>query len=42
MPRNHAETRSEEKPTEIGISIEKDAGKIDRRVSVAPMMGWID
>jgi tRNA-dihydrouridine synthase A len=42
MPRNHAETRSEEKPTEIGIAIEKYAGKIDRRVSVAPMMDWTD
>jgi hypothetical protein len=26
----------------IGISIENSAGKIDRRISVAPMMDWTD
>jgi hypothetical protein len=34
--------RSDEKPIEIGSSMEKDAGKIDRRVSVTPMMDWTD
>jgi hypothetical protein len=31
-----------ESTTKIGISDEKPAGKIDRRVSVAPMMDWTD
>ncbi|MBS0581063.1 MAG: tRNA dihydrouridine(20/20a) synthase DusA [Proteobacteria bacterium] len=42
MPKNPAETRSEAKPTEIGISHRKSAGIIDRRISVAPMMDWTD
>jgi hypothetical protein len=31
-----------ETPAKIGISDEKPAGKIDHRVSVAPMMNWTD
>jgi tRNA-dihydrouridine synthase A len=31
-----------ENPAEIGISSDKTAAKIDRRVSVAPMMDWTD
>ena len=31
-----------ETPTKIGISSDKTAAKIDRRVSVAPMMDWTD
>jgi len=38
MANNPAETRSNEKPTEKGISHTKSAGTIDRRISVAPMM----
>jgi hypothetical protein len=39
---NAAETRRMESPTKIGISDEKPAGKIDRRISVAPMMDWTE
>src|SRR5215831_12210702 len=42
MPQNPAETRSDETPTKIGISHRKSAEKIDRRISVAPMMDWTD
>jgi tRNA-dihydrouridine synthase A len=31
-----------ESPMKIGISSEKKAGSIDRRISVAPMMDWTD
>src|ERR1700733_6049344 len=40
--RNSAETRSMGNTGNIGISTEQDAQKIDRRVSVAPMMDWTD
>jgi tRNA-dihydrouridine synthase A len=39
---NPAETRSAETPTEIGISDDFPRGKLDRRISVAPMMDWTD
>jgi tRNA-dihydrouridine synthase A len=39
---NPAETRSMESPIKIGISSEKKADSIDRRISVAPMMDWTD
>jgi hypothetical protein len=42
MPQNPAETRSAEKPTDVGISHSKSAGIVDRRISVAPMMDWTD
>src|SRR5580658_9101081 len=42
MPQNPVETRSEGKPTEVGISHRKSAEIIDRRISVAPMMEWTD
>jgi tRNA-dihydrouridine synthase A len=42
MAKNTVETRSNEKPTEKGISHIKSAGIIDRRISVAPMMDWTD
>jgi tRNA-dihydrouridine synthase A len=42
MPQNTAETRSEDKPKEIGVSHGKSAGIVDRRISVAPMMDWTD
>jgi tRNA-dihydrouridine synthase A len=40
--RNTAEIRSMESNTKIGISSDQKAAKIDRRVSVAPMMDWTD
>jgi hypothetical protein len=40
--RNTAETRSMESTGKIGLSSEEKAAKIDRRVSVAPMMDWTD
>src|SRR5882762_720176 len=42
MPQNPAETPGTEIPTKIGISHSKTAEKIDRRISVAPMMDWTD
>jgi tRNA-dihydrouridine synthase A len=42
MPQNPAETPGAEIPTKIGISNNKTAEKIDRRISVAPMMDWTD
>jgi tRNA-dihydrouridine synthase A len=42
MPRNPAETPDAEMPMKIGISSDKKAAKIDRRISVAPMMDWTD
>jgi hypothetical protein len=42
MPINPAGTRSTEKPTETGISDGFSRGKLDRRISVAPMMDWTD
>ena len=40
MPTNPAETPELGKPAKIGISDEFSRGKIDRRISVAPMMDW--
>jgi hypothetical protein len=42
MPRSTVETRGTEKPTEIGIADGFPGRKLDRRISVAPMMDWID
>src|SRR6202023_1210112 len=42
MPQNPAETPDAEIPTKIGISHNKTAEKIDRGISVAPMMDWTD
>jgi len=42
MARNPAETRSMQSTGKIGISTEKNAQTIDRRISVAPMMDWTD
>src|SRR5690349_11684568 len=42
MPENPAETPESEKPSKIGLSDDFSRGKIDRRVSVAPMMDWTD
>lgn len=42
MAENPAEAPGTEIPTKIGISHNKTAGKIDRRISVAPMMDWTD
>src|SRR3984957_9973912 len=40
--RNTAETRSMESTVKIRIPSEQEAVKIDRRISVAPMMDWTD
>jgi hypothetical protein len=42
MPSNSPETPESEKPTKIGISAEFSRKKLDRRISVAPMMDWTD
>jgi hypothetical protein len=42
MPRNPAETPGAETPAKIGVSSDKKPAKIDRRISVAPMMDWTD
>ncbi len=42
MPRSLAETQDVERSAEIGMSSDKPTAKIDRRISVAPMMDWID
>jgi hypothetical protein len=42
MARNPAGTPSMESTGEIGISSEQKAVRIDRRVSVAPVMDWTD
>src|SRR5579864_2765167 len=42
MPRNRAETPEAKEPGKIGNSVDNSPGKIDRRVSVAPMMDWTD
>src|SRR6202140_5536534 len=42
MARNPAETPSMESTGKIGLSSDQEAAKIDRRVSVAPMMDWTD
>jgi hypothetical protein len=40
--RNAAETRSMESTRKIGLFVEEKAKKLDRRISVAPMMDWTD
>lgn len=42
MPRNFAETPESQKPTTIVISAASGRAKLDRRLSVAPMMDWTD
>jgi hypothetical protein len=42
MPRNPSETPEPVKPAKIGLSDDFSRGKIDRRISVAPMMDWTD
>src|SRR5215469_4595058 len=42
MRKNPAETPESGKPTKIGVSDDFSRGKIDRRISVAPMMDWTD
>jgi hypothetical protein len=42
MPINPAETPESEMPIKIGVSTEFPRGKVDRRISVAPMMDWTD
>src|SRR5262244_3319488 len=42
MPTNPAETTDSGEPTKIGLSDDFSRGKIDRRISVAPMMDWTD
>src|ERR1700676_5450925 len=42
MARNPPETRSLERTVKIDISSDQKAAKIDRRISVAPMMDWTD
>jgi hypothetical protein len=37
-----AATPESEMPGTSGIAVEKTAAKLDRRVSVAPMMDWTD
>jgi hypothetical protein len=42
MTRDPAETTDTETPANRGISFDQKARKIDRRISVAPMMDWTD
>ena len=42
MPNNPAETPESETPIKIGSSEPFSREKLDRRVSVAPMMDWTD
>jgi hypothetical protein len=42
MPRNPAETHESKEPAKIGLSDDFSREKIDRRISVAPMMDWTD
>jgi tRNA-dihydrouridine synthase A len=42
MPTNPAATPHAEKPPTVGLSSDPAAGKIDRRIAVAPMMDWTD
>jgi len=42
MPNNPAETPESPKPEKIGVSDDFLAEKLDRKVSVAPMMDWTD
>src|SRR5215831_16367572 len=42
MPTNPAETTDSGEPKKIGLSDDFCREKIDRRISVAPMMAWTD
>src|SRR6185312_15077665 len=42
MPRNPAETPESEQPGKIRVPEDSSAGRLDRRLSVAPMMDWTD
>ena len=42
MPGNRAETPESKEPGKIGVSDDFSRGKLDRRISVAPMMDWTD
>jgi hypothetical protein len=42
MLANPAETPDSGKPAKIGLSDDFSREKIDRRISVAPMMDWTD
>jgi hypothetical protein len=42
MPTNPAETPESAKPKKLGLSDDFSREKIDRRISVAPMMDWTD
>jgi hypothetical protein len=42
MPINPAETPDSQMPMKIGVSADYSREKLDRRISVAPMMDWID
>jgi hypothetical protein len=42
MPQNPVETPNAGMPIKIGISDDFSREKIDRRISVAPMMDWSD
>jgi tRNA-dihydrouridine synthase A len=42
MPKNTAETPESEMPKKLGVSADFSREKLDRRISVAPMMDWTD
>jgi hypothetical protein len=42
MPTNPAETPESERPAKIDLSDDFSREKIDRWISVAPMMDWTD
>ena len=42
MPNNPEETQQSPEPTKIGLSDDVSREKLDRKVSVAPMMDWTD
>src|SRR5215813_9340992 len=42
MPTNPAETTDSGEPKKIGLSDDFSREKIERRISVAPMMDWTD
>src|ERR1700761_9086690 len=42
MPKNPAETPESKMPIKEGVSADFSPKKLDRRISVAPMMDWTD
>src|SRR5579862_6546355 len=42
MPKNPAATPESKMPTKLGVSVDPSREKLDRRISVAPMMDWTD